>query len=239
MMAAVARQQRRAQLEAARGAVEAQRREQQAAAPAAAAAAAEQGQLMAEDLARLEAAFAEADQSEDDEEEDEAAAAAGPAVRSPVAGIQIVLGDRPASETLKAMWAALTPWRRLQFCWEILRGLFEPVSWPLRWSSCLGSALVFKEKRVDATPPPPPPTPKLDEDFIEAMKDDDLLTALFKEMRDTFPELMGPLLYDRWGVGGGGFGRALESEARDAEAPRSSYAAIALASRPLPSQNMK
>ncbi|GBF97220.1 hypothetical protein Rsub_10081 [Raphidocelis subcapitata] len=91
-----------------------------------------------------------------------AAAAAGPP-RNPVANLQIVLGDRPASETLKAMWGALRPWRRVQFCWEIVRGLFEP----------------------------------LDEDFIEAMKDDDLLTAIFKEMRETFPELMGPLLHDR------------------------------------------
>lgn len=31
------------------------------------------------------------------------------------------------------------------------------------------------------------------------MKDDDLLTILFKELQDSFPELMKPLLHDRWG----------------------------------------
>lgn len=48
--------------------------------------------------------------------------------RNPVSGIQIVLGDRPASDTLKAMWGALSPWRRLKFCWEVTSGMFEPVS---------------------------------------------------------------------------------------------------------------
>jgi hypothetical protein len=51
------------------------------------------------------------------------------------------------------------------------------------------------------------PLLKLDEEFVEMMKDDDLLTAMFKEMRETFPELMRPLLYDRCVcVGGGGAG---------------------------------
>ena len=44
---------------------------------------------------------------------------------------------------------------------------------------------------------PPFPRAQLDEQFIEAMKDDDMLTALFKELRDSFPELMAPLLHDR------------------------------------------
>jgi hypothetical protein len=56
-----------------------------------------------------------------------AAAAAMGAARCPTSGVQIVLGDRPASETLKCMWGALRPMRRLQFCWEIVRSLFEPV----------------------------------------------------------------------------------------------------------------
>jgi len=196
--------------------------------------------LLAQRHAQQQQQQQRADGEEEEDEQEDAAEAGGSAdsstlpTRSPVSGVQIVLGDRPASETLKAMWAALTPWRRLQFCWEILQGLFEPVSAGLyvcvlvmrldlgscssppqnHICTCARPQLHASFLSTHACHPPhstnPHATPcthacmharvhaQPDEAFIEAMKDDDLLTALFKEMKETFPELMAPLLHDRW-----------------------------------------
>ncbi|KAG2434046.1 hypothetical protein HXX76_007774 [Chlamydomonas incerta] len=83
-------------------------------------------------------------------------------------GAQVVLGDRPVEITLSRAWAALGPLqRRAALCGDLLRG-------------AVGS-----------------PQQALSEELVERLKRDDAVSAFFKQLSSSYPELVAPLITER------------------------------------------
>ncbi|PNW72207.1 hypothetical protein CHLRE_16g677800v5 [Chlamydomonas reinhardtii] len=83
-------------------------------------------------------------------------------------GAQVVLGDRPVEITLSRAWAALGPLtRRAALCADLLKG-------------AVGS-----------------PQQALSEELVERLKSDDAVSAFFKQLSSSYPELVAPLITER------------------------------------------
>ncbi|PNG99751.1 TraB domain-containing protein, partial [Tetrabaena socialis] len=95
--------------------------------------------------------------------------AAGDAGRwtAPRTVLPVVLGDRPVEITLSRAWAALPLQRRAALCGDLLRGAFGA------------------------------PREALSEELVERLKSDDAVGAFFKQLSDSYPELVAPLVTER------------------------------------------
>ncbi|KAK9829523.1 hypothetical protein WJX72_006314 [[Myrmecia] bisecta] len=82
-------------------------------------------------------------------------------------GAELVLGDRPIEITLERAWNALSWRRKAQLAWALFQGVTRA-----------------EHERID-------------QDLVEALKADDVISATFADISEQYPEVVSPLVHER------------------------------------------